>query len=45
MHAPGLGLGNLNALPTTVSLLRDLALHGAQSHSFIILEQPDSSGL
>ena len=45
MHEPGSGLGNLNALPTATSLLRDLALHGAQSHSIIILEQPDLSGL
>lgn len=44
MHGPGSGLGNLNALPTTAPL-RDLALHGAQSHSIIILEQPDLSRL
>ena len=44
MHGPGSGLGNLTAcLPP--SLLRDLALHGAQSHSIIISEQPDLSGL
>ena len=44
MHGPGSGLGNLNALPTTVSPLRDLALHGTQTHSFIIVEQPNFSG-
>ena len=45
MHGPGSGLCNLDALPTATSLLRDLALHGAQSHPIITLEQPDLSGL